>query len=241
MTEPSSERLQRAREALETATRAASSGTDQPRQQAHPRPQQQPNPQPQPERDTGSGQWRGQRGGRGRRRAAAQEPPVGGAAAADAELDPESVARTVALNLLNHSARSRAQLAEAMARKDVPEAVADRVLDRFEEVGLVDDAEYAAMLVRTRQAERGLARRALTVELQRKGIVGEAAAEALGTVDADDEEAAARRVVEKRLRSMTTLETEVKRRRLVAMLARKGHPAGMSYRVVDEALRSDSS
>jgi regulatory protein len=164
-----------------------------------------------------------------------------GAAATDAEPDPESVARTVALNLLNHSARSRAQLAEAMARKDVPEAVADRVLDRFEEVGLVDDAEYAAMLVRTRQAERGLARRALTVELERKGIVGEAAANALSTVVAEDEEEAARRVVEKRLRSMTTLETEVKRRRLVAMLARKGHAPGMSYRVVDEALRSDAS
>ncbi|WP_420111489.1 regulatory protein RecX [Pseudactinotalea sp.] len=179
------------------------------------------------------------RGGRGR--APAQEPPITGAAAVDAEPDVEEVARTVALNQLNHSARSRGQLAEAMARKDVPAHVADRVLDRFEEVGLIDDAEYAAMLVRTRQSERGLARRALAVELKRKGIEGEAAAQALDAVDPDEEEAAARRVVEKRLRSMTNLEPEVKKRRLAAMLARKGHPAGISYRVIDEAMRAENA
>lgn len=178
-------------------------------------------------------------GARRRGRGRAPEPPTHGAAAVDAEPDPESVARTIALRQLTAAPRSRAQLAEAMARKDVPEAVAERVLDRFEEVGLVDDAEYAAMLVRTRQAERGLARRALAVELRRKGIDGEVAAEALAAVEPDDEEAAARRLVEKRLRSMTGLDDEVKRRRLVAMLARKGHSPGLGYRVVDEALRGD--
>ena len=113
-----------------------------------------------------------------------------------------------------------------MARKDVPEAVADRVLDRFEEVGLVDDAAYAGMLVRTRQAERGLARRALAVELRRKGIDAVTAQEALAEVDGDDEIDAARAVVAKRLRSMSGLDVEVKRRRLVATLAPQGAPAG---------------
>lgn len=188
-------------------------------------------------------------GERPRRRASrAQRPPAGAAeagvtdagvaATADGETDAESVARTVALNLLNHSPRSRAQLAEAMARKDVPEPVAERVLDRFEEVGLVDDVEFAGMLVRTRQSERGLARRALAVELRRKGIEPEVAQAALADVEPDDEEAAARRVVEKRLRAMSSLAPEVKRRRLVAMLARKGYGGGLSYRVVDEALHA---
>lgn len=213
MTQPPPDRLQQAREALEHATRVAGQRTDV----AHQKPPR-----------------------RQRRRVPAQEPPRQGAAAIDAEPDPESVARTIALNQLNHSARSRAELAEAMARKDVPAPVAERVLDRFEEVGLIDDAEYAAMLVRTRQAERGLARRALAVELKRKGIDGETATHALDAVEPDEEEAAARRVVEKRLRSMRGLEPDVKRRRLAAMLARKGHPAGVSFRVIDEALRGGS-
>lgn len=232
------ERLQRARQALEHATRAV---TGEPE-----RAQSRPNdagaghgvdPVPGP---AGGERVRSRRNG-GRRRSPSQQPPATGAAAVDAEPDPEEVARTVALNQLNHSARSRGQLAEAMARKDVPHEVADRVLDRFEEVGLIDDAEYAAMLVRTRQSERGLARRALAVELKRKGIEGETAERALDAVDPEEEEAAARRVVEKRLRSMTGLEPEVKKRRLAAMLARKGHPAGLSYRVIDEALRTESA
>lgn len=215
MTDP--ERLRRARAALEEATRLAT-GPDSARPTAQTR-RRAPGSSAQPS-TTDPGQGRGR-----------------ATAAADSDPDPESVARTVALNLLNHSPRSRAQLAEAMARKEVPEPVAERVLDRFEEVGLVDDAELAGMLVRTRQSERGLARRALAVELRRKGIEPEVAQAALADVEPDDEEAAARRVVEKRLRAMSSLAPEVKRRRLVAMLARKGYGGGLSYRVVDEALR----
>ena len=86
-----------------------------------------------------------------------------------------------------------------MARKDVPEDVAERVLDRFTEVGLIDDAEYARMLVRTRHAERGLSRRAIAVELRRQGIDDETARRALEQVDADDEEPAARALVRRKL------------------------------------------
>ena len=108
------------------------------------------------------------------------EPPPTGAAAQDAEPDQEAVARAIALRLLTASPRSRAQLAEAMARKDVPDEVAQRVLDRFTEVGLIDDVEYARMIVRTRHTERGLSRRAIAVELRRRGIDDEVAGDALG-------------------------------------------------------------
>src|SRR5699024_2712386 len=78
--------------------------------------------------------------------------------------------REIALRQLGFSARSSQQLREAMTTREVPLGAADEVIDRLTRVGLIDDAEYAAMLVRTRQAERGLARRALMVELTRKGI-----------------------------------------------------------------------
>src|SRR3954468_2138977 len=116
---------------------------------------------------------------RGRR---GDEPPTAGAAAVDAEPDQEAVARAIALRLLTGAARSRAQLADAMARKDVPDAVARKVLDRFTEVGLIDDQEFARMLVRTRHSERGLSRRAIAVELRRRGIDDELAGSALEEV-----------------------------------------------------------
>lgn len=125
-----------------------------------------------------------------------------------------------------------------MAKRDVPEDVAARVLDRFTEVGLIDDAEYARMLVRSRQESRGLARRALAVELRRKGIDGETAAEALGQVDDESEQASARDLLRRRWRR--GVDPDVQARRLLAMLARKGYPSGLSHRLVAE-MRDDGA
>ncbi len=175
-------------------------------------------------------------GGSRRRGRFGTEPPPTGAAAQDEEPDQESVARAIALRLLTSSARSRAQLAEAMARKEVPEEVADRVLDRFTEVGLIDDAEYARMVVRTRHAERGLSRRAIAVELRRRGIDDELAGAALEQVEPQDEESAARALVRRKLASTAGLDAQTRSRRTFAALGRKGYPPGLVSRLIREEL-----
>lgn len=167
------------------------------------------------------------------------EPPPVGAAAEDPEPPTAEVARTIALRLLTAAPRSRAELAAAMARKDVPDDVAAAVLDRFTEVGLVDDAAYAEMLVRTRHSERGLARRALATELRRRGVEDEVAAVALEQVDDEDELAAARRIAEKKARSTRGLDAQVRRRRIAGVLGRKGFGGGVTMRVVDEVLAAE--
>ncbi len=161
------------------------------------------------------------------------EPP---AEAPGPDADPESVARKILLDQLSMTARSRRELEERLARKDVPEEVATRLLDRFEEVGLVDDEAFARSWVDSRQRTRGLARTALAVELRRKGIADETARTVLAEVDPDDEEAAARQLVQKKLRSMRGLDEQVAARRLVGMLARKGYGAGLAYAVVRQEL-----
>lgn len=176
---------------------------------------------------------------RGHRRGRASEPPPTGSAAHDTEPDPESVARAIALRMLTGAPRSRAQLAEAMGRRDVPEEVAERVLDRFTEVGLVDDAAYAETLVRTRHAERGLSRRALAVELRRKGVGDEDAERALEQIDTDDEESAARHLVRRRLAATAGLDAQTRARRTFAALGRKGYPPGLVARLVREELAAD--
>jgi regulatory protein len=155
------------------------------------------------------------------------------------EADPESVARKILLDQLTGQARSRKELADKLAKKLVPEEIATRLLDRFEEVGLIDDAAFARLWVESRQSGKGLARRALAQELRRKGVADEVAREALDEVDPEDEAAAARALVAKKLRSMTRLDTPTKTRRLVAMLARKGYPPGLAMSVVREAVRAD--
>ncbi len=152
------------------------------------------------------------------------------------EADHEAIARKILLDQLTGQARSRAELATKLARKHVPDEVAGPLLDRFEEVGLVDDASFAREWTQSRQTSRGLARRALGVELRRKGVAQEVIDEALEQVSDDDERAAARRLVERKLRSVAGLDQQVQVRRLVGMLGRKGYGPGVSFAVVREVL-----
>ena len=151
------------------------------------------------------------------------------------------MARAVVLRQLTMAPRSRAQLAEKLAARNVPADVAREVLDRFEEVGLVDDAAFAEVLVRSRQQMRGLARRSLAQDLRRKGVDDEVARTALAAVSDEDEEAAARELVRRKLRTTRGVEPVKRAQRLAAMLARKGYGAGLAYRVVREALAEEDA
>ena len=156
------------------------------------------------------------------------------------EADPESVARTIALTMLERQPRTRAELARGMARRGVPEDAAAAVLDRFTEVGLVNDEAFAQAWVDSRHAGKGLGRRALSAELRRRGVDDEIAREAVATVTPEDEELTARALVERRVRSMTDVPHDAKLRRLVGMLARKGFDPGVALRVAREVLAEAS-
>jgi SOS response regulatory protein OraA/RecX len=178
---------------------------------------------------------RGQARGRERGSGADTSDKSGAAAPAD-DRDPAEVARGICLRALTGASKTRQQLAELLARRDIPEDVAETVLDRFTEVGLVDDAAFAAAWVRSRQSGRGLARRALAQELRAKGIDGDVAADAVAEIDPQDEWDAARRLVERKVRGMARLDRVTAERRLVGMLARKGYGGGLAAIVVREAL-----
>ncbi|PWN02861.1 RecX family transcriptional regulator [Nocardioides silvaticus] len=168
--------------------------------------------------------------------AAAPPPPPEDAEAAGPEADHEAVARKILLDQLTGQARSRHELAARLARRNVPEEVASRLLDRFEEVGLIDDEAFARSWVDSRQRTRGLAKRALAQELRRKGIADETAREVLAEVDPDDEEQVARDLVRKKLRSLRNVDDATAARRLAGLLARKGFPAGLAFAVVKDEL-----
>jgi len=150
--------------------------------------------------------------------------------------DPESVARGICLRALTGAPKTRSQLADLLARRGVPDEAAEAVLDRFTEVGLIDDAAFARAWVSSRQAGRGLARRALSAELRAKGVDPEVAALAVAAVDDDDERVAARRLVDRKLGSVRRVDRATATRRLMGMLARKGYNGGLAAAVVREAL-----
>ena len=150
--------------------------------------------------------------------------------------DPEAVARAICLRLLTQRARSRAELATALARRGVPDDAATAVLDRFVEVGLIDDAALAETLAGAQHRERGLAGRAVAVKLRQRGLPEESVRAAVAGIDRDTERARAQELVQRRRRALSGLPPEVQARRLIGLLARKGYPAGLAHEVVRSAL-----
>jgi regulatory protein len=163
-------------------------------------------------------------------------PPPPDPVADGPEADHEAVARKILLDQLTGQARSRKELSDRLASRNVPEEVATALLDRFEEVGLVDDEAFARSWIASRQPGKGLARRALAQELRRKGIDEEVARAALDEVDPADEETAARALVRKKLRTLSRVDDTTATRRLVGMLARKGYGSGLAFAVVRDEL-----
>jgi regulatory protein len=180
-----------------------------------------------------AGGTRGRRGGSSR--GADAEP----AAVTRSPEEQEAEAKEICLRLLTDRARSKHELATKLRQKGVADEIVEKVLERFDEVGLIDDQAFADAWVRSRHRARGLGRRAIAQELRRKGIAKEVADEALTEVDDAAEEHRARELVDRRLRSMTVSGPEDRQRagrRLLGMLARKGYPPPIAYRVVRTAL-----
>nr|WP_079054223.1 recombination regulator RecX [Streptomyces graminilatus] len=198
----------------------------------------------------GGSREEGARGGRGRRRRRGfgepgGDPQDGGsvfssrAEKAEPPADPAERARAICLRLLTGTPRTRKQLADALSKREIPDEVAEQVLSRFEEVGLINDSAFADAWVESRHHGRGLARRALVQELRTKGVDSTLIDEAVGQLDSEQEETTARELVARRLRATRGLDRDKRLRRLAGMLARKGYPQGMALRVVRQALEEE--
>ena len=151
--------------------------------------------------------------------------------------DPVAVAKAICLRLLTGAARTRADLATALRRRGIADEVADAVLDRLTEVGLIDDAAYAEAFVAAEAPGPRLGRAALRAELRRKGV--DRGRRRRCRPDIDEEAERDARAVELVVNGWTPrwATGPAARRRLIGLLARRGYPPGLARQVVDEALR----
>ncbi|MGH3189636.1 MAG: regulatory protein RecX [Streptosporangiaceae bacterium] len=153
--------------------------------------------------------------------------------------DPEARARQICLRMLTAAPRTRAQLAAALRRANVPDEAAEAVLGRFADVGLIDDAAFARSWVESRHHSRGLSRRSLSAELRRTGVASEDIREAVETLDPEQEVATARRLVEQKMAATRGQPPDARARRAAGLLARKGYPPGLAFRLIKEHLERE--
>lgn len=139
------------------------------------------------------------------------------------ESDPREVARIIALRLLDAKPRTEGELAAALCDRGIPSDVADELVARYVDVGLLDDRAYARLWVESRMRSRGLGTTALRQELRRHKIPDPLIEETLAEVDPGDSVAAAVDSVRGRVARCSLPLSQKDERRLLGFLMRRGH------------------
>lgn len=162
-------------------------------------------------------------------------------------------ARAIVLRRLAAAPRSVWEIEQALHGRGIPDSIADEVIDRFIEVGLLDDEAFARAWVISRSGSRGLARARLRRELAAKGVDEALIEGAIAQIDEQAEYERALALAERRLRllegqgsgprqsehsddSRAVVEEQRARlvglqRRLSLYLMRRGYPPSMAAQV----------
>lgn len=131
-----------------------------------------------------------------------------------------------ALKMLAARARSSHDLERQLVRKGEDLRHVRAALERLKRTGVLDDAAFVKQFARSKAFESGLGSPRIRRELARRGVprslVSEVVRQLLDDGELRDAEAA-ERAAQKRIRLLAGLAPVVRRRRLYAFLARRGH------------------
>lgn len=152
------------------------------------------------------------------------------------EIEAADAAKQVLLRRLSHAPRTRKELAKDLKDKDISDEVANVALDRFEEVGLINDQALASNYVSSQHERKGLGKNALRQQLRAKGVSDDVALEAISQISEDQEFQAAFALACKKIRSLQRDDAKTQLRKIVGVLARKGYSSNLAFRVAKEVI-----
>jgi regulatory protein len=147
----------------------------------------------------------------------------------------EERARNIVLRLLERGPKSSSELALALEKYEIPSEIASHVIARFTEVELIDDAAFAQQVVDASRRTKGLARSMVKRKLADKGLDKEIINQVANEISDEEELAVATEVAIKRLGQLSKLEPEVRNRRLIGFLQRRGFGSGVVFAAIREA------
>ena len=152
------------------------------------------------------------------------------------EIEAADAAKQVLLRRLSNAPRTRKELAKDLKDKDISDEVANVALDRFEEVGLINDQALASNYVSSQHERKGLGKNALRQQLRAKGVSDDVAMEAISQISDDQEFQAAFALACKKIRSLQKDDAKTQLRKIVGVLARKGYSSNLAFRVAKEVI-----
>ncbi len=141
----------------------------------------------------------------------------------------------ISMHALARRGMSSREMRDYLVGREFDGPAVDEEIERLEGVGLLDDDSLAETLVRTLRDRKGLGRSAVTAELRRRHLDGDAIEEAMGSLD-DDELERATAIALKRAPQLRALDPVTAKRRLGAFLMRKGYSGAVISTAVQRAL-----
>lgn len=131
-----------------------------------------------------------------------------------------------AARMLESRPRSSSEIVQRLRQKGYEDETIQKVVEKFKEMALIDDAEFARQWVESRGRVRPKGARALRTELMQKGVAREEIDEAVAGVSPDDELDLARKALQSKLRGGPLPEERdarrAERQRLAMFLQRRG-------------------
>lgn len=152
--------------------------------------------------------------------------------------DAREVAFQRAIRYLDYRPRSTAEVRKKLAEKEIPEEIVDLVIERLEELKILDDARYAASWVESRNEFRPRSKRLLQYELRQRGIDQENIEKALDNLD---EQSLAYQAAAKQSRRLEGCDWQNFQKKLYAHLARRGFDYDTIQSVVQQVWSEKTS
>lgn len=147
----------------------------------------------------------------------------------------EEDVRQALLKLIERSSKSSGQLRTSLLEKEFPVQLVDQMIERFIEVGLIDDFGLAKDFAELAVSRKAKAKSVIARELRAKHFPQDAIDAAISEIDSDSELEAAKKLAESRYRQLLKLEPEVRTRRLSSFLTRKGYTSNVVWAAVRHA------
>lgn len=149
----------------------------------------------------------------------------------DLEADPYSVALTIALSAIGRRAMSRGQLSDYLTQRGTPDVERDAVLIRVEEMGYINDLDFARATCDRMRRTKKVSKRALITELKTKKIEQDVIDWVIEDYSDEQDLELATEFAEKKWRSAASIDPEKLRRRITSALLRKGFSTSIAIEV----------
>jgi len=141
-------------------------------------------------------------------------------------------ARAYALRLIGIRSRSKRELNDRLKRRGYPQEIIDSIITHLEHIGLIDDRKFADDIVSIERHKRG--RIGIISRMREMGLEQEIIDDAVSSLTDEIEEDAARKVIEKKIKTLKDCDSLTRRRRLWAALKRRGFTQEIIDRVIRE-------